>query len=105
MRKLTDKEFLERKAFIYAVNNCCNVTDCFISTYKNYSNCISNFYSNLNFLSITIFKLTKDGNIKIAYENNYLEDIIELFGKNFTNNSINTVKKKIRDFIKIYLEG
>lgn len=105
MRRLTDKEFLKRKAFIYATNNYNNVTNCFISTYKNYSYCITNFYNNFCFMSITIFKLTKEGNIKVVYENNNLEDIIKLFGKNFRNNSINTVRRKIGEFIKIYLES
>ena len=81
MKKLTDKEFLERKAFYYIVNN------------------------NFDIINIKIFKLTKGGNIKVAYENNNLEDIIKLFGKNFRNNSIDTVKRKVREFIKIYLES
>lgn len=105
MRKLTDKEFLEKKAFYYIVNNNFNVTECFISTYKNYSYCITNFYNNFDIINIKIFKLTKEGNIKVVYENNNLEDIIKLFGKNFRNNSIDTVKRKVREFIKIYLEG
>ena len=105
MRRLSNKEFLERKAFIYAIDNYNSVTDCFISTYKNYSYCITNFYNNFCFMSITIFKLTKEGNVKVAYENNNLEDIIELFGKNFKNNSINTVRRKIGEFIKIHLES
>lgn len=104
MKRLSDKEFLERKAFIYAVNNYCNITECFISSYKNYSYCITDFYSDFCHMSIVIFKLTKAGNIKLIYENNCLEEITELFGKNFRNNSINTVRKKIADFIKAYLE-
>ena len=47
MRKSTNKEFLEGKAFMYAVDKYCNITDCFISSYKNYSYCITNFYNNL----------------------------------------------------------
>ena len=106
MRKSTNKEFLERKAFSYAVDNYCNITDCFISSYKNYSYCITNFYNNLSpmDMSIVIFKLTKNKNIKIVYENNYLDNIDELFGKNFKNNSIDTVRRKMRDFIKKYIE-
>ena len=56
-------------------------------------------------MNIAIFKLTKDGNIKLIYENKYLEDIIKLFGENFRNNNIDTVRRKIADFIKINLEG
>ena len=53
---------------------------------------------------LAIFKLTKTGNIKLIYENNCSEDIAELFGKNFKSNSIDTVRRKIADFIKINLE-
>ena len=105
MRKLTNKEFLEGKAFRYAVDHYFNTIDCFISTYKNYGYCISNFYNSFGLMNIAIFKLTKQGNIKLIYENNYLEDIINLFGENFRNNSIDTVRRKIADFIKTNLEG
>ena len=104
MRKLTNKEFLEGKAFRYAVDHYFNTIDCFISTYKNYSYCITNFYNKFGIMNIVIFKLTKEGNIKLIYENNYLEEITELFGKNFKNNSINTIRRKVADFIKINLE-
>ena len=104
MRKLTNKEFLEGKAFRYAVDHYFNTIDCFISTYKNYGYCISNFYNSFGLMNIAIFKLTKQGNIKLIYENNYLEDIINLFGENFRNNSIDTVRRKVADFIKINLE-
>ena len=104
MRKLTNKEFLEGKAFRYAVDHYFNTIDCFISTYKNYGDCISNFYNSFGLMNIAIFKLTKQGNIKLIYENNYLEDIINLFGENFRNNSIDTVRRKVANFIKINLE-
>ena len=104
MRKLTNKEFLEGKAFRYAVDHYFNTIDCFISTYKNYGYCISNFYNSFSIMNIAIFKLTKQGNIKLIYENNYLEDIINLFGENFRNNSIDTVRRKVANFIKINLE-
>ena len=104
MRKLTNKEFLEGKAFRYAVDHYFNTIDCFISTYKNYGYCISNFYNSFGLMNIAIFKLTKQGNIKLIYENNYLEDIINLFGENFRNNSIDTVRGKVANFIKINLE-
>ena len=104
MRKLTNKEFLEGKAFRYAVDHYFNTIDCFISTYKNYGYCISNFYNSFGLMNIAIFKLTKQGNIKLIYENNYLEDIINLFGENFRNNSIDTVRRKVANFIKINLE-
>ena len=104
MRKLTNKEFLEGKAFRYAVDHYFNTIDCFISTYKNYGYGISNFYNSFGLMNIAIFKLTKQGNIKLIYENNYLEDIINLFGENFRNNSIDTVRRKVANFIKINLE-
>lgn len=104
MKKLTNKEFLEGKAFRYAVDHYFNTIDCFISTYKNYGYCISNFYNSFELMNIAIFKLTKQGNVKLIYENNYLEDIINLFGKNFRNNSIDTVRRKVADFIKTNLE-
>ena len=104
MRKLTNKEFLEGKAFRYAVDHYFNTIDCFISTYKNYGYCISNFYNSFGLMNIAIFKLTKAGNIKLIYENNYLEDITNLFGENFRNNSIDTIRRKVADFIKINLE-
>ena len=105
MRKLTNKEFLEGKAFRYAIDHYFHTIDCFISTYKDYGYCISNFYNSFSIMNIAIFKLTKDGNIKLIYENKYLEDIINLFGENFRNNNIDTVRRKIADFIKINLEG
>ena len=43
MRKLTNREFLEGKAFRYAVDHYFHTIDCFISTYKDYGYCISNF--------------------------------------------------------------
>ena len=104
MRKLTNKEFLEGKAFRYAVDHYFNTIDCFISTYKNYGYCISNFYNSFGLMNIAIFKLTKAGNIKLIYENNCSEDIIRLFGENFRNNNIDTVRRKVADFIKINLE-
>ena len=104
MRKLTNKEFLEGKAFRYAVDHYFHTIDCFISTYKDYGYCITNFYNRFDIMNIAIFKLTKQGNIKLIYENKYLEDIINLFGKNFRNNSIDTVRRKVADFIKINLE-
>ena len=104
MRKLTNKEFLEGKAFRYAVDRYFNTIDCFISTYKNYGYCITNFYNRFGIMNIAIFKLTKDGNIKLIYENNCSEDIIELFGENFRNNNIDTVRRKIGQFIKVNLE-
>ena len=105
MRKSTNKEFLEGKAFRYAVDRYFNTTDCFISTYKNYGYCITNFYNRFGIMNIAIFKLTKDGNIIKVYENDNSEDIAELFGKNFKSNSIDTVRRKIADFIKTNLEG
>ena len=104
MKKLTNKEFLEGEAFRYAVDHYFHTIDCFISTYKNYGYCISNFYNNFSIMNIAIFKLTKDGNIKLIYENKYLEDIIKLFGENFRNNNIDTVRRKIGQFIKVNLE-
>ena len=104
MRKLTNKEFLEGKAFRYAVDRYFNTIDCFISTYKNYGYCITNFYNRFGIMNIAIFKLTKQGNIIKVYENDNSEDIINLFGKNFRNNSIDTVRRKVADFIKINLE-
>ena len=105
MRKLTNKEFLEGTAFRYAIDHYFHTIDCFISTYKDYGYCISNFYNSFSIMNIAIFKLTKAGNIKLIYENKYLEDIIKLFGENFRNNNIDTVRRKIADFIKINLEG
>ena len=105
MRKSTNKEFLEGKAFRYAIDHYFHTIDCFISTYKDYGYCISNFYNSFSIMNIAIFKLTKAGNIKLIYENKYLEDIIKLFGENFRNNNIDTVRRKIADFIKINLEG
>ena len=105
MRKLTNREFLESCAFRYAVDHYFHTIDCFISTYKDYGYCINNFYNSFGVMNIAIFKLTKAGNIKLIYENKYLEDIIKLFGENFRNNSIDTVRRKIADFIKINLEG
>ena len=105
MRKSTNKEFLEGKAFRYAVDCYFDTIDCFISTYKNYGYCIANFYNRFEPMSIAIFKLTKEGNVKIVYENYCTKDIIELFGENFRNNNINTVRRKVADFIKINLEG
>lgn len=105
MRKLTNKEFLESCAFRYAVDHYSNITDCFISTYKDYGYCISNFYNSFGVINIAIFKLTKQGNIIKVYENDNSEDIAELFGKNFKSNSINTVRRKVADFIKLNLEG
>ena len=105
MRKSTNKEFLEGKAFRYAVDRYFNTTDCFISTYKNYGYCITNFYNRFGIMNIAIFKLTKDGNIKLIYENNCSEDIAELFGKNFKKNNVDTVRRKVADFIKVNLEG
>ena len=105
MRKSTNKEFLEGKAFRYAVDRYFNTTDCFISTYKNYGYCITNFYNRFGIMNIAIFKLTKTGNIIKVYENDNSEDIIKLFGKNFKSNSIDTVRRKIADFIKTNLEG
>ena len=55
-------------------------------------------------MSIAIFKLTKEGNVKIVYENYCTKDIIELFGENFRNNNIDTVRRKIGQFIKVNLE-
>ena len=104
MRKLTNKEILEGKAFRYAVDRYFNTTDYFISTYKDYGYCISNFYNSFSIMNIAIFKLTKAGNIKLIYENNCSEDIIKLFGENFRNNNIDTVRRKVADFIKINLE-
>ena len=105
MRKSTNKEFLERIAFRYAIDHYSHITDCFISTYKEYGYCISNFYNSFSIMNIAIFKLTKQGNIIKVYENDNSEDIINLFGKNFRNNSIDTVRRKVADFIKINLEG
>ena len=104
MRKLTNREFLESRAFRYAVDHYFHTIDCFISTYKNYGYCIANFYNRFGPMSIAIFKLTKEGNIKLIYENNCSEDIAELFGKNFKSNSIDTVRRKIGQFIKVNLE-
>ena len=104
MRKLTNKEFLEGKAFRYAIDHYFHTIDCFISTYKDYGYCISNFYNRFGVINIAIFKITKDGNIKLIYENKYLEDIIKLFGENFRNNNIDTVRRKIGQFIKVNLE-
>ena len=104
MRKSTNKEFLEGKAFRYAVDRYFNTTDCFISTYKNYGYCISNFYNSFSIMNIAIFKLTKQGNIIKVYENDNSEDMVRLFGENFRNNNIDTVRRKIADFIKINLE-
>ena len=104
MRKLTNKEFLEGKAFRYAIDHYFHTIDCFISTYKNYGYCISNFYNSFGVMNIAIFKLTKAGNIKLIYENKYLEDIINLFGENFRKNNVDTVRRKIGQFIKINLE-
>ena len=105
MRKLTNKEFLEGKAFRYAIDHYSNTIDCFISTYKNYGYCISNFYNSFSIMNIAIFKLTKQGNIIKVYENDNSEDIINLFGKNFKSNNVDTVRRKVADFIKINLEG
>ena len=105
MRKLTNREFLESCAFRYAVDHYCHTIDCFISTYKDYGYCISNFYNSFSIMNIAIFKLTKQGNIIKVYENDNSEDIIKLFGKNFKSNSIDTVRRKIADFIKTNLEG
>lgn len=105
MRKLTNREFLERCAFRYAIDHYSHITDCFISTYKDYGYCINNFYNSFGVMNIAIFKLTKEGNIKLVYENNCSEDIIRLFGKNFRKNNVDTVRRKIADFIKINLEG
>ena len=55
-------------------------------------------------MNIAIFKLTKQGNIIKVYENDNSEDIINLFGKNFRNNNIDTVRRKIGQFIKVNLE-
>ena len=104
MRKLTNKEFLEGKAFRYAIDHYFHTIDCFISTYKNYGYCISNFYNSFGVMNIAIFKLTKAGNIKLIYENNCSEDIIRLFGENFRKNNVDTVRRKIGQFIKINLE-
>ena len=105
MRKLTNKEFLEGTAFRYAIDHYFHTIDCFISTYKDYGYCISNFYNSFSIMNIAIFKLTKAGNIKLIYENNCSEDIIRLFGENFRNNNIDTVRRKVADFIKVNLEG
>ena len=104
MRKLTNRELLEGKAFRYAIDHYFHTIDCFISTYKDYGYCISNFYNSFSIMNIAIFKLTKDGNIKLIYENKYLEDIINLFGENFRKNNVDTVRRKIGQFIKINLE-
>ena len=104
MRKSTNKEFLEGKAFRYAIDHYFHTIDCFISTYKNYGYCISNFYNSFGVMNIAIFKLTKAGNIKLIYENNCSEDIIRLFGENFRKNNVDTVRRKIGQFIKINLE-
>ena len=104
MRKLTNKEFLESCAFRYAVDHYFHTIDCFISTYKDYGYCISNFYNSFSIMNIAIFKLTKAGNIKLIYENNCSEDIIRLFGENFRKNNVDTVRRKIGQFIKINLE-
>ena len=105
MRKLTNKEFLEGKAFRYAIDHYFNTTDCFISTYKNYGYCITNFYNRFGIMNIAIFKLTKQENIIKVYENDNSEDMVKLFGKNFRNNNIDTVRRKIGQFIKVNLEG
>ena len=104
MRKLTNKEFLEGKAFRYAIDCYFDTIDCFISTYKNYGYCITNFYNRFGIMNIAIFKLTKVGNIKLIYENNCSEDILRLFGENFRKNNVDTVRRKIGQFIKINLE-
>ena len=39
-----------------------------------------------------------------VYENDYIEEIYEIFGKNLKDNSRNTVKSKVKNFIKTYLE-
>ena len=54
-------------------------------------------------MNIAIFKLTKAGNVKLIYENNHPEDITELFGENFRNNNVDTVRRKIGQFIKVNL--
>ena len=104
MRKLTNKEFLEGKAFRYAIDHYFHTIDCFISTYKDYGYCISNFYNSFSIMNIAIFKLTKQGNIIKVYENDNSEDIIKLFGKNFKSNNVDTVRRKVADFIKVNLE-
>lgn len=105
MRKLTNREFLESCAFRYAIDHYFHTIDCFISTYKDYGYCINNFYNSFGVMNIAIFKLTKAGNIKLIYENNCSEDIAELFGKNFKKNNVDTVRRKVADFIKVNLEG
>ena len=105
MRKLTNKEFLEGKAFRYAIDHYFHTIDCFISTYKDYGYCISNFYNSFSIMNIPIFKLTKAGNIKLIYENTCSEDIIRLFGENFRHNNIDTVRRKVAHFMKINLEA
>ena len=104
MRKLTNKEILEGKAFRYAIDHYFHTIDCFISTYKDYGYCINNFYNSFGVMNIAIFKLTKEGNVKIVYENYCTKDIIALFGENFRNNNIDTVRRKIGQFIKVNLE-
>lgn len=104
MRKLTNREFLESRAFRYAVDHYFHTIDCFISTYKNYGYCINNFYNSFGAMNIAIFKLTKQGNVKLMYENNCSEDIIKLFGENFKKNNVDTVRRKIGQFITVNLE-
>ena len=104
MRKLTNREFLVWKAVRYSLDHYFHTIDCFISTYKDYGYCINNFYNSFSIMNIAIFKLTKEGNIKLIYENNCSENIAELFGKNFKSNSIDTVRRKIADLIQTNLE-
>lgn len=103
MRKLTNREFLESKAFRYAVDHYFHTIDCFISTYKDYGYCINNFYNSFGVMNIAIFKLTKAGNVKLIYENNRSKEITELFGENFRKNNVDTVRRKVADFIKVNL--
>lgn len=96
MRKLTNREFLEGKVFRYAIDHYFHTIDCFISTYKDYGYCISNFYNSFSIMNIAIFKLTKAGNIKLIYENNCSEDIAELFGKNFKKIMLILLEEKLQ---------
>lgn len=96
------KEYLERTIFQTEIENI--TTNDFIDTYKNYGFIINGFFSDLYFIRIVIYRLNDNNDLIKVYENDYIEEIYEIFGKNLKDNSRNTVKSKVKNFIKTYLE-